>query len=426
MTANDDGLDPFRLRLNFPYLLGTYLGINAIRGAYLIVDGPDCAFLKAQHVWGRHDLASTLLDPAGQHRIVFTGADGRAAGQLGARLGDVLASAETNLVVLTSLSVTSEAGAAEGGADAPAAQTAATTADDPRVLYVPGRSLQGDWLDGYAALLEALAAELPLCEGRRRSHDVGLVGYLFDRNEGDQHANVAELERLVERCGMNLCSVWLSGSAPADLSAIGRAGTVVALPYGRAAAQKLCERTGAALIGLDLPLGLAGTADWLRQLAVHTGCTAKTERVIADELRDAVPRLEPVVGRWLVGRRFFLGQDPFMAHGLWRLLEELGGEISGAALPARPAHRLALRATAPLDDRRVLCEPREGELERWIAPRQSDLSIVNSELRRYVAGPTIELGFPAAHHHSLGETPFLGFRGTVALVERIVNELLRP
>jgi nitrogenase molybdenum-iron protein alpha/beta subunit len=419
---NDDGLARFRLRLNFPYLLGTYLGINAIPGAYLLVDGPDCAFLKAQHVWGRHDLASTLLDPAGQHRVLFSGGDGRTAGQLEQRRDDLLRSPEARLIALTSLSAAS---AAANDTAEPAARAVAQSCGDPRVVHVAGASLQGDWLDGYAGLLETLATELPLAAGRANRCDVGVVGYLFDRNEADQRANVAALRRLLERSGLCLVSMWLSGAGPDELSTIGRAGTIVSLPYGRRAARLLCARTGAELIELDLPIGLAGTAEWLRKLAARCDRSEQAERTIRERLEDAIPRLDPLVGRMVLGRRFLLGQDPFLAAGLWGLLEELGGEIAGAVLPARPAHHGALQGAARLDSGRILFEPREGEIEPWIESRRGDLAITNSELARYVRGPNLELGFPSVHHHAIFDSPFVGFRGTVALVERVINELAR-
>lgn len=421
MTERAPGLGPYRLRLNFPYLLGIYLGINALPGSFLLVDGPDCAFLKAQHLWGRHDLASTLLDPAGQHRILFSGADGRAAGRFDERLDELQATAQTELVVVTSLPATT--------GDDPAASPAAgrtEDASDRPVLHIPGRSLRADWLDGYAAFLTSLAHALPLTAGPPRSDQIGIVGYLFDRNEADQQASVAELGRLLAGCDLELCATWLSGTSSAELGAIGRAGTVVSLPYGRRAARVLCERTGAKLVELGLPWGLRGTASWLRAVAASCGRRDLADRTIDAELGEAVPRLEPVVGRLLLGRRFVVGQDPFLAAALVELLEELGGEMALVVVPAGARHRTALRGRSPLDDRLALWEPREHELEAATAELDADLAIATSEVGRYVDLPTVELGFPSVHHHGLHEAPLTGFRGALLLVERIANELRRP
>ena len=55
-------LHEFSPRINFPFMHGLYLGINAVRDAYLLVDGPNCSFFKAEHIHGGHDFNSTLLD----------------------------------------------------------------------------------------------------------------------------------------------------------------------------------------------------------------------------------------------------------------------------------------------------------------------------------------------------------------------------
>jgi nitrogenase molybdenum-iron protein alpha/beta subunit len=236
---------------------------------------------------------------------------------------------------------------------------------------------------------------------------------------------VAALRRLLEQSGLRLISMWLSGAGPDELSTIGRAGTIVSLPYGRRAARLLCARTGAELVELELPIGLAGTAQWLRTLAARCDRSEQAERAIARGLADAVPRLDPWVGRMVLGRRFLLGQDPFLAAGLWGLLEELGGEIAGAVLPGRATHREASKAASGLDDDKIIFEPREAQLETWIESHGADLAITNSEVARYVRGPSLELGFPSVHHHTIFDAPFVGFRGTVALAERVINELAR-
>ena len=62
----------FSSPMNYPTLLGVYLAVNALKDAYVLVDGPDCAFYKAHFIHGRHDLNSTLLRISGRHRVAFT------------------------------------------------------------------------------------------------------------------------------------------------------------------------------------------------------------------------------------------------------------------------------------------------------------------------------------------------------------------
>src|SRR5690606_10843741 len=59
---------PFR----YPYHLGLFMAVNAIPGCYVVIDGPDCLYRKAEWIHGKHDLCSTLLDAGARHRVVPT------------------------------------------------------------------------------------------------------------------------------------------------------------------------------------------------------------------------------------------------------------------------------------------------------------------------------------------------------------------
>ena len=52
--------EDFSMRVAYPYLLGVYLGVNALRDAFLVVEGPDCSYMKTQYIQGNHDWLSTL------------------------------------------------------------------------------------------------------------------------------------------------------------------------------------------------------------------------------------------------------------------------------------------------------------------------------------------------------------------------------
>jgi nitrogenase molybdenum-iron protein alpha/beta subunit len=419
VTDRDAPLADYRLRFNFPYLIGVYLAVNAVRDAYLLVDGPDCAFLKAQHVWGRHDQHSTLLSPDGDHRVLFTAADGRKPGKLSELRAQVRRLPGAEIVLFVPLSATAYP------AEQAAAEPEAGPAGEQPWIPVPGRSLESDWLGGYGAVLEALARELPLERDEGDERAVGIVGYLFDRNEADHHASVAELERLIAGLGLRLVSTWLAGGGRAELAAIGRAQTIVSLPYGRAAARALCERTGARLVELDLPMGLEGTTGWLQALGAELGRKDDAAAVVKRELAATVPRLARAVGRFFLNKRFVLCQDPFVAHGLAGLLSELGGVVDGGIVPAMPSHVAELVAGDRLEQAGLVYQPREHELVAMVQAVDCDLSITNSELVRLLASPCIELGFPCVHHHALFDSPLVGFRGALLLAQRIVNELMR-
>ena len=63
---------PFEKTYQLPYLLGVFLGLNAVSDAAVMVDGANCVMVKADLIAGNHDLFSTLLSETGRHRILCT------------------------------------------------------------------------------------------------------------------------------------------------------------------------------------------------------------------------------------------------------------------------------------------------------------------------------------------------------------------
>ena len=246
---------PFR----YPFLLGAMLATNAIPDARLLVDGPPCTFRTAQLVHGKHDWASDLLDASGRHRILST--------DLSAE-GVVRHDGEAVARHIRAIARQGGAGAVFVGAMPHVAVLAppyeellgALRETVPLPLLELGRaSLDEDWLDGYQAALEALAAGLPLPRGETRPERVAVVGYLMDRTEADH---------------------------------------------------TLAARTGARVLSCDPPFGLESTVRFLRAVAQATGRAEAAERVITDELRAVVPRLEWAVPHVFTGRRLAFSATP--------------------------------------------------------------------------------------------------------------------
>jgi nitrogenase molybdenum-iron protein alpha/beta subunit len=230
-----NGHEDFSMRVAYPYLLGVYLGVNAVRDAYLVVEGPDCAYMKTQYIQGNHDWLSTLTSVSGYHRVANTALHpsmmtASREKPLGEMLRRVAAHPGTGGTLLTTMPMAAITGA---DYDRLCREVARETRKD--VVHVPGRSLSGDWLDGYERTLEALARQLDLSGGRRRSRQVAIVGYLFDRNEADHTANLRVLREMCEALGLELVAVWLSGGSWSALRDVRQAGTILSLPYGRAA-----------------------------------------------------------------------------------------------------------------------------------------------------------------------------------------------
>jgi nitrogenase molybdenum-iron protein alpha/beta subunit len=416
-------------RVSLSFTIGVYVAVNALADAYVVVDAPDCAHLKTQYVQGNHDWFSTLTSVTGIHRVANTDLHpwkmvSARDDQVQALVRQMADYAGAGAVLLTSMPMATITGVDYDRLTRPVAEATGKV-----VVSVPGNALAGDWLDGYADSMKALARAVPLEGAAPRPGNVAVVGYLMDRNEGDHRANLAELERLLAALGLQVVSVWLSGQRGADLSRVRDAAAIVALPYGRAAAAVLGQRLQVPVIDAGLPLGLAGTERWLRSIADATGCGDRVAAVLDQELQETVPLLEWVVPHYLVQRSLMHVGDPHLGLALEDLAAELGLRVERHFVLGRRAHARELLARC--GEGRVVVDPKRTQLDHTlrdlIGEGRCDILVTNS--LGYQSGPCraaqVELGFPSFFTHALDRRPTLFFRGTLNLVERMVNEMRR-
>ncbi|MEK7384438.1 MAG: nitrogenase component 1, partial [Elusimicrobiota bacterium] len=315
------------VRLSPPYLQGAYLALNAISDAYFLGDGPNCLFAKAEHIHGRHDLFSTLLSCRSEHRIHHTGVNvfniaGNFEAEIAAALRRIASWPGCGAIFMGSMPMCSIA-----GTDYERIMREALSAGGKPAYLIPQRlGLSGDWLDGYAAVLEVMASGMDLEGAAPRPENVAIVGYLMDRNEGEHRGNILELERMLRALGLNPVSIWLSGKPYEGLRDVRQAGTILSLPHGRKAAAVLAGRLGARLIEAELPFGLEASRRFVEQLGREFGREGAAADFIAKELDAAVPRLEWSVPHVFLHRRFAFAGDPRYAVGFAEQIEGLGGE----------------------------------------------------------------------------------------------------
>jgi nitrogenase molybdenum-iron protein alpha/beta subunit len=403
-----------------PYQLGVYLAANAVSDAALIVDGPNCSIPKAEFIYGNHDLRSTLFSPSGEHRLFYTMTQPlRQSGNPESLLSVLLDTASRSelfgVIMVTALPFMKLAGQDYDG-------LAARAAGRTPVTEVPAGSLEGDWLDGYARSLAALARALPPGKAKRRKRSVAVAGYLMDRNEGDHAANIEELRGLLELCGLELACVFPGGGNFKSLAAALTADVVVSLPYGREAASLIAARSGARLVETELPLGVKGTAAWLAQVCAAAGVKPGAAAALAQE--QALAALRPALAPLRHKNAVFAG-DPYLYTALAAFLKELGMRPDTAFCCS--SHRRLASAPA-----RLLFAPAVGEARNAVAGLEGfekpAVLIGNSFARSedFAPGvPFVELGFPSYGRHCLTDQPFLGYAGALRLAERLLNSQLK-
>lgn len=411
------------------WLDGLYLTLLGVPDLWVVVDCPRClSELLVESAVGEHAWRHRLMRLDGNDRLFSTdmGIGKVEHGQTAA----LLARLETlsrrgprpGAVLVSEMAPSRLVG---NDLDGLAASIAAATGAPARAIH--HLSLTRDWLDAFKEALAALVELLPdVCFTGDRDA-VAVVGHLLDRPEADGLSDVREVVRLLSSLGVEVAAVWTSGSPVETLARAGTARRILALPYGHDAARRIAARSGAEVLELGLPIGLDGTATWLREAGAWLGREREAGQAVEAGLRAVVPGIAPLVPCRIAGRRIGVVADPATATGLSAFLAELGADV------VRPLIRCRRPEDVPeglrSDDGIRRHDPSLDSLRAWFraatAVAPLDLVIGSSREREMLpAGiPFLEMGYPSVHWRPLSDAPRLGFAGALHLVERISNRL---
>jgi nitrogenase molybdenum-iron protein alpha/beta subunit len=417
----------FSARLTPSFMEGLLLLVNSISDTALAVEGPGCLRTKMLRVFRNHDLQSNLYDPSGNHRVASNDrGPARVMGSLGPLVS--LIRKMTEQLQPGALLVAPFASQQAMGADLDKALREAAVPDSCSCVTLANDGLDGDWLDGWAQALAALARSLPLV-ATTSPGAVTIVGNSFWRNEGDSMADVQELERLVSGLGLQAVSVWTKGADTGHLARAGASSVVASLPFATEAAAALADRTGATLVPLPLPVGLEATGQFVSKLAAATGQEERAEALIRKESARTIHAVKTALALHSDDINVGVLADPYTAAGLTDCLEQLG-----FAVPLVGVLRVAGRYSTSevLSGKRVLVDPSFStwEEELKVAAVKEEVQVVVgsglSDVACHKANvELVEIGYPCHLSHFLTPAPLLGYSGVVCLTERIINAYAR-
>jgi len=317
------------------------------------------------------------------------------------------------------------------------------------VLYVPAAGYDGDLFAGYASALVGLVGSLdwslPITHPKR----VAVLGYLFDRYEGDHQGNLMQLKGLLKGIGLELGPVLLSGKPYADLADTPMCGMLIQFPYVARRAKRLKRLSKRDLVAVDMPIGFRGTSNFLRVVGEDAGVDPKRIEAYITKKTAAVMSSVNILADRLRGLRVAIFADLPLCAGLISLLDEFGITtvlvgIRGTSLGGAPAlhetlgrygcdtaenleiieHpsiRQAAHSVWELYQAReidgVLCSSTElCGISRVFTDHADEVDIRSGQSLFYV-----EIGFPSHRHHVIVPQPFMGFGGVVVMAQRIYD-----
>ncbi len=305
------------------------------------------------------------------------------------------------------------------------------------LVFVPTSGYEGDMYDGIADFTMALAEFVDWTK-EPEPGTVNLFGYPFERYEMDHGANIRELKRLIETIGLSAGSWFFSGQRGAKLLSAHRGAVNAVLPYFNQYKDKLEKRSGRPSVAVDLPMGITGTATWLRSIADAAGADReKTESFIKHET-DRTKILLDIAKRFIGENMACIIQPTPLAAGCAALILELGLDLKNvvlldSSLGGRKEFLSALSrlTTADIpDDLNILENPswktvsELPEFHRDKSKRRPAIIIspsIEMDQQLMFELSVVELGSPSYYKHMIYPSPYLGFEGAVALTQRIMD-----
>jgi nitrogenase molybdenum-iron protein alpha/beta subunit len=303
----------------------------------------------------------------------------------------------------------------------------------------------GGFYSGYADVTLEVAKRIdwkaPVTPGT-----AAVLGYWFDRYEGDHKGNLSQLRTLLRVCGLDTGPVLLSGTPYTELQQAGSAEHLLMLPYMGKRARKVKRTTKRTPIPLDLPMSLAGTSYFLRTLARATGAdTRRVESYIEAQSAHARKQLAAIVHRMRGVSLAIFAEGP-LAAGLYALCTELG-----LTVPVVGIRESFLGGKTGFID----------ILDRWGVPLSPDTEVIEQpslrwtrehigqaivdgrihgvvgsahETNLFLQSPyrpgmerrsehyfTIQVGFPSDEHHVSVPLPLFGYTGAMLFAQRIFD-----
>jgi nitrogenase molybdenum-iron protein beta chain len=320
-----------------------------------------------------------------------------------------------------------------------------------KVIGVSSPGFLGNTFAGYDAVMSALVEHVTELADHREPHTVNIFG-VVPGHDVFYRGNLDELTRLLGLIGVRANTFFGTGVTVADIRKYGEASLSVVLSpsAGAAPAERLRELQDIPVIHGELPIGPAGSAQFLRQIAGTLGIDrALAESVIQAEQAyyySFVERIVDIYSDIDFQRYAIVAADGYYAHTLTRFLANDFGWIP---------HLTAINDITEDEDREryrrrfeditsetrpvVVFEQNAGQLLKHVRDsweRNSNKKYYDALSPAYVVGTGIESGmaeklgagfltvaFPVSNRAVLNKG-YAGWRGALSLIEDLITNLV--
>lgn len=414
----DKNFFDYNKNLNHSYLTGIVLAVNAIDGAGVFLDSPDCAGNLTDLVYHNHDFFSTLVNDYGVNKVLTTEMYLENVGMkrdeiiLG-KLEEAVQGELFDVLFFSSMPVNTIMG------EDYSLIIKKIKNKKTQIIELPSKSLSHDWLDGYKDLLMSIANGLSFSKNKKVDNTIGIVGYFMDRREGDHVGNINEIRRYCSELSIDLSAVWLDGSSLNKLRGIEKASLIVAFEGYGDVAIAIAKKTGADYVEVQLPFGLDDTKKFIETIANYFSKSKDANVLIKKETKEISPIISRVVDFALAETSFTYFGDPFWGIAFYRGITSLGGKFDSLIFFSRERKELVTYFNDS-DKSIIQFSPNTGN----VVIVKSDVYIGNSILGNYVDGNKIvPVGFPSVNKHYFYNHPHLGYKGFVVFVNMIYDIL---
>ena len=434
-------LEDYALKSNhLAKMTGIMMGVHAIKDAFLLMHtGVGCKYKTAaqlsQHDWATHPNKKEGWTQVGD-RAVIKGSSGR-IGPFARSWAERRDPGFMAVVSAVFLELTGE----------DFSDTVRKTEEDgfpcPMAFLGTGGAA-GDFYQGYAAMQLAVAKKLNWKTEERRPGEVGLLGHMFTRYEADQRADLGQMKGLMKALGLTMGPCIFSGVNYEGLTEIGGAEHIINLPYSRPVRKKLKRVVKRGdLPELHLPIGIAGTSRWLRELAEITGVSrGRAEAYIRQNEAKTLKQVSKLRERF-AGSGVAIIADTPLAAGLTSMLTEFGFRPLYIGLRDSSLGQRALfdewleKDGCKLPDEAVVIENpslktlREELVSRFQRGQVRGMigSSTDTQLIQQTRIPNfrpfvLQMGFPTTKYHVTYSIPTYGYGGVMAVAQRILDQIL--